>query len=150
MKVDEDLRFLAKGLNDECFSQNFKAVSRLISRYYSKCLKETGLLITQFSMMMLFAEVQGARVGNIEVAEALSMDRTTASRCIAVLLDNKFIEYGVKLKPDDVRPMLRRYVLTKKGIDILNTALPVWQKAQRAVMRLLAMRRRMLGLLKIL
>ncbi len=106
-----------------CTCLGLRMAARAVTQMYDEALRPTGLRATQFSL--LFSVEHGGPRGITELAKMLVMDRTTLTRNLKPLLDQKLLE--VIDGPDQRR---RPIAITVKGRDILARALPLWQEVQ--------------------
>lgn len=124
--TDKEVEDLANGYSNRCFGHNFRSVDRLITRYYSRCIGGSGILSTQFSMMMLILSIK-VPMRNIDVAKLFNVDRTTVTRNLSVLLNRKLVldsEEG-------------RLFISPEGMQALRKAVPLWKEAQAKVYQII-------------
>ncbi|RME33655.1 MAG: MarR family transcriptional regulator [Gammaproteobacteria bacterium] len=110
-----------------CAMFNLRKASRVVSRRYEQEMKASGLLPTQFSLLVAVRLMGPAPM--TELAAALSMDRTTLSRNLRPLLREGCLSLDA-CGPDRRRRLIR---LTPTGEERLRGALPCWQRAQESV-----------------
>jgi DNA-binding MarR family transcriptional regulator len=117
-----------------CACFNLRRASRVVTQHYDAILEPSGLLITQFTILVAVAMV---KVGTInELAEVLGMDRTTLTRNL------KPLEREGWLKSEPGQDQRTRVVsLTTDGEAALAKALPLWKQAQRGVEETLGQQR---------
>ncbi len=111
----------------QCVGMNLRRAARLVTQWYDRVLKPTGLKGTQFTL--LFAIYRTGHPTFTPLARKMGMDRTTLARNLQVLRRRKLlrIEEG-----EDRRQQV--ITLTAKGQGALSKAIPYWKKAQaRAV-----------------
>jgi len=110
---------------DDCHCFAARKTARRISRAYEAHLRSTGLTITQFLMMATLNEVGSSTVNDL--AERLDIDRTAMGRMLGFLERGGHI--SIMQAPDDARSRIAR--LTDAGRELLQSAIPLWQNAQR-------------------
>jgi DNA-binding MarR family transcriptional regulator len=117
-----------------CACFNIRKASRVVTQHFDAILEPSGLLITQFTILVAVAMV---KVGTInELAEVLGMDRTTLTRNL------KPIEREGWLKSEPGQDQRTRVVsLTTDGEAALAKALPLWKQAQQDVEQTLGQQR---------
>jgi DNA-binding MarR family transcriptional regulator len=117
-----------------CACFNLRRASRVVTQHFDAILEPSGLLITQFTILVAVAMV---KVGTInELAEELGMDRTTLTRNL------KPLEREGWLKSEPGQDQRTRVVsLTTDGEAALAKALPLWKQAQRGVEETLGQQR---------
>ena len=102
--------------------------SRVVWQVYRKELRSSGLLPTQFSMVIAMALLGPVSISNL--AEVLVMDRTTLSRNLKPLERQRPI--GIEPGEDQRQRILP---LTEQGEERLAHALPLWEQAQARVVK---------------
>lgn len=117
-----------------CACFNFRKASRVITQHFDELLKPSGLLVTQFTILVTVAIV---KLGTInELAEILVMDRTTLTRNL------KPLEREGWLKSAPGQDQRTRVIsLTANGEATLAKALPLWRQAQSTVEETLGQQR---------
>jgi len=95
-------------MNHRCTVYRVRRLSRQITQLYNAALKSHGLKITQLSVLTAVHDLQPLTV--VEMARALTLDSTTASRALKSVVKEGWIEVG---PGDDDRSKLLR--LTEAG-----------------------------------
>ena len=117
-----------------CACFNLRKTSRVITQHFDEVLKPSGLLATQFTILVALAMAKSATIN--ELAEMLVIDRTTLTRNLRPLER----EGWSKSEPgQDQRT--RVITLAPKGAAVLAKALPLWQQAQSTVEEALGQQR---------
>lgn len=121
-----------------CLNFNLRRTSRAVTQYYDEALKPTGVKVTQFTILMAIASVSVGRSshdgGSItDIARLAMVDRTTLTRSLKILEDDKLIEIR-KAQPGNKR----RVIITAKGIKKMKEIYPYWFRAQRALVKKLS------------
>jgi DNA-binding MarR family transcriptional regulator len=112
----------------DCTMASVRRAARALSSLYDEALATTGLRGTQFSLLVAVSVAGEIPVSRM--ASVLGLDRTTLTRNLGPLQDGGLLE---TVAADDRRVRLVR--LTAKGRGALERALPLWDKAQRHVVR---------------
>jgi len=114
-----------------CVCVNLRRAARAISQVYDEALAESGIKITQFSLLR--AVERNEPVAISALAEELDLDRTTMARNLAPLERDRLVTLapGSDQRVTEVR-------LTPKGRAAVTKALPLWQNAQAEIAGLLA------------
>ncbi len=112
-------------LSCKCFKM--RKASRVVTQFYDKKLKPSGIRITQFTILTLIATSENRTL--ISLANELLMDRTTLTRGLNILLKEELIE---QIKSEDSRKKIMR--LTKKGHIVLDKAIPLWLEAEHQIL----------------
>jgi len=114
-----------------CVCVNLRRAARAVSQIYDEALAESGIKITQFSLLR--AVERNEPVAISALAEELELDRTTMARNLGPLERDHFVKLtaGSDQRVTEVR-------LTPKGRAALAKALPLWENAQAGIASLLA------------
>ncbi|MFM1991622.1 MAG: MarR family transcriptional regulator [Pseudomonadota bacterium] len=110
-----------------CSCLLLKRTTRLVTQRYDDHLRPAGLRVGQFSLLATLRHADGLAMG--ELAERMSMDRTTLTRSLKPLVDAGWIEAA----PDPADRRRMRLGLTAAGRAALRAAVPLWREAQRAL-----------------
>jgi DNA-binding MarR family transcriptional regulator len=112
---------------DHCLCHKMRSVTRLITRRYDDALKPIGINSGQFTILVA-VELTGP-VSISELADALSIERTTLSRNLSPLENEGLL----RLVSGKGRT---RYVeICKSGSNLLEQARPIWAKTQQNMER---------------
>ena len=114
-----------------CFCLASRQAARKITRLYDSHMQESGIRVTQFtvlSQLMLRGEMP---VGKL--AGFLGIERTTLTRNLALLETKKWIS----TKPGE-DPRARMIAITAQGRGVVRRGFPYWAKAQAEAGKLLA------------
>ncbi len=103
-------------------------VSRAVTQLYDDVLRPSGLRVTQFSILAAIARMGEANLRQLE--DALAIDQTTLTRSLNRLERDQVIE---RAPHPDAR--IKAVRLTAKGRRALETARPLWARAQDTVLR---------------
>ena len=106
-----------------CFCMNIRKASRVITQLYDEALKPSGLLVSQFTLLVALASV--GSITMTQLAEALVMDRTTLTRNLKPLEREGLVR--IESGQDQRTRVLS---LTNAGQTALEKALPLWQEVQ--------------------
>lgn len=113
-----------------CFCMTSREAARKITRLYDSRMQESGVRITQFtilSQLMLRGEMPIGKLAGL-----LGMERTTLTRNLAPLEEQKWITVR---SGDD--PRARLIAITAPGRAAVRRAFPYWSSAQAQVGKLL-------------
>lgn len=113
-----------------CVLNNARRAARSVSRYYDGMARKAGFTSGQFSVLVTVREHDGATTA--ELAERLSMERTTLVRNVALLEKKGFL---ASRPAKDARG--KAFSITKEGNQLIETALPLWREAQAHIKDLL-------------
>lgn len=113
-----------------CVLTNARKAARSVSRYYDQMARQTGFTSGQFSVLVTVREHDGLTTA--ELAERLSMERTTLVRNVA-LLEKK----GLLLTRPAKDARGKEFSITGQGNAMVESALPLWREAQGHVRELL-------------
>lgn len=113
-----------------CLNFNLRRTSRAVTQYYDEALKPTGVKVTQFTILMAIASREDHSI--TDIARLAMVDRTTLTRSLKILEDDKLIEIR-KAEPGNKR----RVSITAKGVKKMKEIYPYWFRAQRALAKAL-------------
>jgi DNA-binding MarR family transcriptional regulator len=117
-----------------CTCSNIRRASRAVTQTFDAILQPSGLKMTQLALLIAVARVGQAPLTRL--AEGLVMDRTTLTRNVKPLESRGFIR--IEAGEDKRKRMI---TLTDRGREALETALPLWERAQSQVVAGLGRRR---------
>jgi DNA-binding MarR family transcriptional regulator len=104
-----------------CNCSILRSASRALSVAYDEALSPVGIRVTQFAILARMNAVGPTSVNDL--ADRLTMDRTTLGRNVRVLERDGLIGIGVG---EDRRA--RVLELTPKGKKVLDKAMPLWSE----------------------
>jgi DNA-binding MarR family transcriptional regulator len=105
-----------------CTCSSLRKLTRTVTRLYDQHLADTGLKTTQYSLLK---NIENGALPIAELAERLSLERTTLTRNLKPLIDAGWIE----LKPGtDSRQRIP--TITRSGRETIKHARKVWARAQ--------------------
>jgi DNA-binding MarR family transcriptional regulator len=114
----------------DCYCASLRQAARAISQKYDAALRDTGLTITQYTLLNMIAEMPRPRVNDL--AEALTMDQTSLSRTLRTMEREGLI---AEVAGQDKRES--RWTLSPRGQQSFKRAQPVWRSVQKNVEKLL-------------
>lgn len=109
----------------DCYCATLRQAARAVTVLYEEALAGSGLRATQYTALQVLARAPGLTI--TEIAQAIGIDQTTATRTLALVRKAGLAKDSVG---DDRRQ--RRWALTPKGEARLQALEPRWQAAQRA------------------
>lgn len=113
-----------------CLNFNLRRTSRAVTQYYDDALKATGVKVTQFTILIAIASRKDHSI--TDIARLAMIDRTTLTRSLKILEDDKLIEIR-KAEPGNKR----RVSITPKGVKKMKEIYPYWFRAQRSLAKAL-------------
>ncbi|AEI66690.1 MarR family winged helix-turn-helix transcriptional regulator [Corallococcus macrosporus] len=119
-------------VRDHCLCLAVQRAARALARRFDEALRPVGLTHGQFSLLMSLNRPQPPAMG--PVAELLAMDRTTLTANLKPLQRRGLVKTSVD--PADRRGRL--LTLTDAGLQLLQSALPLWEQMNAETERLLA------------
>ena len=111
-----------------CLCASLRRGARALTQFYEEALRPFRLRSSQFTILQALAlagEITQGRLGAI-----LAMDTTTLTRTLDIMLRHHWIS---RRRGHDRREW--RISLAAKGKDLLDRALPYWDRAQAQVRR---------------
>jgi DNA-binding MarR family transcriptional regulator len=121
MRAMMDLEAIGKS----CFALHARMTARLLSRVYDAAMRPADLRLAQFGLLGAIAH--GSATSETALAERLGLERTTLVRNLKLLTEKGWIEP----MPGDGRGV--RHRLTKTGRKKFESAIPLWEAAQRQI-----------------
>lgn len=102
--------------------------SRSLTSVYDEHLRPSGLRSTQLAVLWAVIAISGATVGRI--AKTIAMDNSTLTRTLKLLERDKLIALraGADRRQKHVRA-------TRRGEKAFTSAMPLWEAAQKAILR---------------
>jgi DNA-binding MarR family transcriptional regulator len=128
IEISSQQKIVMQKTASSCAAINLRKASRVISQFYDSTLEPSGLTSTQFTLLVGIAV--RAPVGITQLANHLVMDRTTLTRDLQRLEDQKFVEI---VAGTDRRSKM--VTLTEAGQAALKLAVPLRAKAHRHVVQ---------------
>ena len=116
-------KLMIKSITGRCLAVRTLSAARAISRRYDTALRPVGLTITQFTLLAAIAQTRPNSIS--EIAERLSMERTSLTRGAKLLEASDLIE-----RSGEAGTRKRALRITDKGLTLLQEAYPLWEKAQ--------------------
>ena len=116
----------AAEMGRQCMCFNIRKSTRLITTYYDRIIGAAGIKTTQLSLLMTLLLREKANIS--QLANMLGMDRTTLSRNVRLLEQKGLISVSTG---EDKREQC--VDITDKGREVLDIAIPLWEKAQAEV-----------------
>ncbi len=113
--------------DSRCTCLLLRRAARRVTQLYDEHLRPAGLKTTQFSLLAQLRHGDGLAIG--ELAERMSMDRTTLTRNLGPLVSAGWVAQ----RPDPVDRRRTQLALTDDGRRTLREAAPRWREAQRAL-----------------
>lgn len=110
-----------------CTCARLRRLTRRMTAVYDRELTPTGLRLTQYALLASLRRLggrDGVAVGDL--AAAMDMDRTTLTRNLRPLLDQRL----AALRPDAADARVRRAAITAEGLAAFDAAVPRWRAAQ--------------------
>lgn len=117
-----------------CICINLRRAARVMSHLYDEALADSGLKITQFSLLRNIERSEPVPISVL--AEAMELDRTTLARNLAPLQRKRLVTLSAG---DDQRVTEIR--LTDSGRAAIARALPMWKDAQVQIVQSLSSER---------
>lgn len=112
---------MPKLYKSECYCTNLRRSANAISDFYDRELKETGITISQYYLLINLKRLENANITHW--AECVGLDRSTMVRNIKLLESRGFIERTVGHG--------KTFALSEVGEMTLAAAIPIWEKAQK-------------------
>jgi DNA-binding MarR family transcriptional regulator len=114
-------------VRDACLCLHLQRAARALARHFDNAFRPLGLTSGQFSLMMSLNRPESPTIGS--VASLLAMDRTTLTAALKPLQRRGLVRVTI----DAADRRSRRLALTETGRDLLDCAVPVWEREHDAV-----------------
>ena len=108
-----------------CYCATLRQAARAVTVLYEDMLADSGLHATQFTALQFLHSVPN--VTTTELADALGIDQTTATRTLALIKKAGLVKDSVGA---DRRQ--RHWALSTQGTALLKKLKPRWEAAQEA------------------
>lgn len=108
-----------------CYCASLRQAARAVTILYEETLAGSGLYATQYTALQVLESAPN--LTTTDLAEAIGIDQTTATRTLALI---KKAGLAADAVGDDRRQ--RRWALTAKGREQLRKLRPRWEAAQQA------------------
>ena len=115
-----------KLLSLPCYCATVRQVARAVTVLYEELLANSGLHATQYTALQVLDSVPN--LTTTELAEAIGIDQTTATRTLALIRKS-----GLAIDTVGADRRQRRWALTAKGQTQLRKLRPAWEAAQAAL-----------------
>lgn len=107
-----------------CAALYSRVFSRLVTRHYNNALSDTGLRVTQFSVLNAIKLSSPSSIN--ELAELLGMERTSLQRTV-----DKMIAKGLLQSQPSGHKRSLGLSLTQQGEEVYGQALIKWEEAHQ-------------------
>jgi DNA-binding MarR family transcriptional regulator len=111
-----------------CYCATLRQVARAVTSLYEEVLADSGLHATQYTALQLLESCP--RLTTTEIADAIGMDQTTATRTLALIRKG-----GLAMDALGEDRRQRRWTLTAEGRVQLRKLRPRWEAAQETFER---------------
>lgn len=118
-------------VRDSCLCLHVQRAARALGRRFDEALRPFALTNGQFSLLMSLNRPEPPAMG--PVASLLAMDRTTLTAALKPLERRGLVR--VSQDPSDRRS--RILTLTGEGRNLLERAVPVWQRTHQEIEQLM-------------
>jgi DNA-binding MarR family transcriptional regulator len=115
----------------ECVMSRWRAMNRMLTAIYDEELRQFHLKSSQLGLLV--AVTKAGPVRRIELGRFLSLDPSTLTRNLQIMLKNGWI----KEVPDGGDQRGAPLEVTSKGRKLLESAGPAWQSAQTRAKKML-------------
>jgi len=126
----ESTHAAARLIYERCLAGRLRMVARMTTNLYDAALRPLDLRIGQLTLLAMVSHLGPLTAG--ELAQHARIEKSTASRDIARLLAAGWLASD---PGDDRRERLLR--LTPAGREVLERAIPLWDRAQAELERLI-------------
>lgn len=114
---------MAQLYKSPCYCTNLRRSANAFSDFYDLSLKESGLTIAQYYLLINLSRLGTANI--TRWAKEVGLDRSTMVRNIKLLESRCLIEAA--------EGHGKTFTLSSKGRQVLDMAVPLWQEAQKRI-----------------
>ena len=111
----------------KCFCASTRHAARLLTRHYEEQLRPADVTPAQFELLGMLSS--RSNLSQSEIAQTLSLDQTTLSRNLKILIEREWVTRSASLQ--DSRRVV--YMISEKGKAVFRQALPLWRRAQAGI-----------------
>ena len=108
-----------------CYCATVRQAARAVTLLYEELLADSGLHATQYTALQVLEAVPN--LSTTELADAIGIDQTTATRTLALIRKS-----GLAIDTVGQDRRQRRWALTPKGQALVRKWRPTWEAAQQA------------------
>jgi DNA-binding MarR family transcriptional regulator len=131
MAMSKSAQAVVDEIASECVMTRWRRINRILAGVYDEELRPFGLKSSQHSLLV--AVTKAGPVRRIELGRLLSLDPSTLTRNLAVMLKQGWIEEG----PDDGDQRVAPVQATAMGRKLLERSAPAWHRAQARAKKML-------------
>ena len=129
--MSKSAQAVADEIARECVMTRWRMTNRILSAIYDEELRSFGLKSSQLSLLV--AVTKAGPVRRIELGRLLSLDPSTLTRNLAVMLKHSWIEEVL----DDGDQRGAPLQTTAQGRRLLERLAPAWHRAQARAKKML-------------
>jgi len=129
--MSKSAQAVADEIASECVGTRWRLTNRVLATVYDEELRPFGLKSSQLSLLV--AVTKAGPVRRIELGRLLSLDPSTLTRNLAVMLKHGWIEEV----PDDSDQRGAPLATTAVGCKLLEKIAPAWRRAQARAKKML-------------
>jgi DNA-binding MarR family transcriptional regulator len=129
--MSKSAQAVADEIASECVMTRWRMTNRVLAALYDEELRPFGLKSSQLSLLV--AVTKAGPVRRIELGRLLSLDPSTLTRNLAVMLKHRWIEEV----PDDGDQRGAPLETTATGRKLLERIGPAWHRAQARAKKML-------------
>ena len=122
---------IADQIAAECVMTRWRMTNRILAAIYDEELRPFGVKSSQLGLLV--AVTKAGPVRRIELGRLLSLDPSTLTRNLRVMLKQGWIDE----KPDEDDQRSARLKITPKGRKLLENIAPAWKRAQARAKQML-------------
>jgi len=111
-------------LINDCACLKVRTAARAVTRFYDDAFRPVGLRATQLSVLVAVAFSEAVSIASL--SRLLGMDRSTLTRNLRPLEKKQLVILG-----PEGHHRSRTLSITSRGEQLVQKALPVWEKAQQ-------------------
>lgn len=107
----------------KCYCTNLRRSTNIISAFYDSTLKDSGLTVAQYYLLIHLSRLEAANITHW--SRAVGLDRSTMVRNIKLLQVHGYVQ--------TTEGHGKVFTLSPEGRQVLTSAVPLWQQAQERI-----------------
>lgn len=121
-------------LIDTCIGFKMRKASRIITKYFDRIIKNSGLKYTQVCFLDKVMNSKNLTITNL--ADDIGMDRTTFTRNITKLLNSGHVQLeNCSAKENKYKHNVDKFVITNHGKKCFEKAIDLWEEADKKLVK---------------
>lgn len=121
----------AETMSSQCLAYRLRQVHRMVMSIYDKALRQARVNMRVSQMNTLVSVMQHGSIRPIDLCQAMKIEASTLSRNVDRLVTRGLLKTGA------ASDRTHTITITPKGRQLVEKALPAWERAQRTTVELM-------------